>query len=190
MTYYGGKELAAAFRTVREQHDQDRGGNSGEQVRLQAGARLSQRSRRRWRTSRSAPGFPFHIHSNKITDMKQVNFTELMQKVSAEEAKPRTKAEIIAFLKSEGDKFASFLEGLPESFLAETGHDAARRRAADEDPLRDAARSAKEHEMHHRGQLMTMQRMIGQVPHLTRQMQERMAQMQAAARRRRRASTR
>jgi uncharacterized damage-inducible protein DinB len=40
---------------------------------------------------------------------------------------------------------------------------------------------AKEHEMHHRGQLMTLQRMIGQVPHLTRQMQERMAQMQAAA---------
>ena len=40
---------------------------------------------------------------------------------------------------------------------------------------------AKEHEMHHRGQLMTIQRMIGQVPHLTRQMQERMAQMQAAA---------
>ena len=33
--------------------------------------------------------------------------------------------------------------------------------------------------MHHRGQLMTMQRMIGQVPHLTRQMQERMAQMAA-----------
>ena len=34
--------------------------------------------------------------------------------------------------------------------------------------------------MHHRGQLMMMQRMIGIVPHLTRQMQERMAQMQAA----------
>jgi uncharacterized damage-inducible protein DinB len=38
--------------------------------------------------------------------------------------------------------------------------------------------SAKEHEMHHRGQLMLMQRMIGIVPHLTRAMQERMAQMQ------------
>ena len=37
----------------------------------------------------------------------------------------------------------------------------------------------KEHEMHHRAQLMTMQRMIGQVPHLTRQMQERMAHMAA-----------
>ena len=34
--------------------------------------------------------------------------------------------------------------------------------------------SAKEHEMHHRGQLMMLQRMVGLVPHLTRQMQERM----------------
>jgi uncharacterized damage-inducible protein DinB len=36
--------------------------------------------------------------------------------------------------------------------------------------------SAKEHEMHHRGQLMMMQRMLGMTPHLTRRMQERMAQ--------------
>ena len=35
--------------------------------------------------------------------------------------------------------------------------------------------------MHHRGQLMTMQRMIGLVPHLTREMQERMARSAAAA---------
>ena len=41
--------------------------------------------------------------------------------------------------------------------------------------------SPKEHEMHHRGQLMLLQRMIGLVPHLTRQMQERMAQHAAAA---------
>ena len=41
--------------------------------------------------------------------------------------------------------------------------------------------SPKEHEMHHRGQLMTLQRMIGLVPHLTRHMQERMAQVQAGA---------
>ena len=38
----------------------------------------------------------------------------------------------------------------------------------------------KEHEMHHRGPLMLMQRMIGLVPHLTRLMQERAARMQAA----------
>jgi uncharacterized damage-inducible protein DinB len=41
----------------------------------------------------------------------------------------------------------------------------------------------KEHEMHHRAQLMTIQRMIGQVPHLTRQMQERMASATAQAQR-------
>ena len=41
--------------------------------------------------------------------------------------------------------------------------------------------SPKEHEMHHRAQLMVMQRMIGLVPHLTRQMQERIAQRQQAA---------
>jgi hypothetical protein len=40
--------------------------------------------------------------------------------------------------------------------------------------------TTKEHEMHHRGQLMTLQRMIGQVPHLTRLMQERMTAMIAA----------
>jgi uncharacterized damage-inducible protein DinB len=40
---------------------------------------------------------------------------------------------------------------------------------------------AKEHEMHHRGQLMLIERMVGIVPHLTRQMQERFAAMQAAA---------
>ena len=83
-------------------------------------------------------------------------------------------------LKSEGDKFASFLEGLPESFFGEVvtmppgAPDASKTRF-------EMLLSPKEHEMHHRAQLMTLQRMIGQVPHLTRQMQERMAQMQAAA---------
>jgi uncharacterized damage-inducible protein DinB len=38
----------------------------------------------------------------------------------------------------------------------------------------------KEHEMHHRGQLMLVQRILGKVPHLTRQMQERVAAMKAA----------
>ena len=41
--------------------------------------------------------------------------------------------------------------------------------------------SVKEHEMHHRGQLMLIERLIGVVPHLTRQMQERMAAMAAPA---------
>jgi uncharacterized damage-inducible protein DinB len=124
-------------------------------------------------------GFQYHIQSNKITDMKQVNFPELMQKIMAEEAKPRTKAETIAFLKAEGDKFAAFLESLPESLLAEQVQMPPQAGGAMKSRF-EMLLGAKEHEMHHRAQLMTMQRMIGQVPHLTRQMQERMAQMMAA----------
>ena len=37
---------------------------------------------------------------------------------------------------------------------------------------------AKEHEMHHRGQMMLIERQLGITPHLTRAMQERFAQMQ------------
>ena len=104
-----------------------------------------------------------------------------MQKFGAEEAKPRTKAEIVAMLKTEGDTFAAYLEGLSESFLAERvtmppgGQPATKSRF-------EMLLSAKEHEMHHRGQLMVLQRMLGQVPHLTRQFQERMAQAQQATR--------
>jgi uncharacterized damage-inducible protein DinB len=39
--------------------------------------------------------------------------------------------------------------------------------------------SIKEHEMHHRGQLMMIERILGIVPHLTRQMEERMARAMA-----------
>jgi uncharacterized damage-inducible protein DinB len=39
---------------------------------------------------------------------------------------------------------------------------------------------AKEHEMHHRAQLMLIERQLGIVPHLTRQRNERIAQMRAA----------
>jgi uncharacterized damage-inducible protein DinB len=111
--------------------------------------------------------------------MKTVNFPELMKQVTAEEAKPRTKAEIIAFLKSEGEKFSSFLEGLPESFLAESVTMPPQAQPPAAKSRFEMLLSAKEHEMHHRAQLMTLQRMIGQVPHLTRQMQERMAAMMA-----------
>jgi hypothetical protein len=40
--------------------------------------------------------------------------------------------------------------------------------------------AAKEHEMHHRGQLMVVERMLGITPHLTRYAEERIAAMRAA----------
>jgi uncharacterized damage-inducible protein DinB len=178
MNCYGCKELAAAFRTVRNNTIQI--AEDIPESKYEFRAAPDTRTVGQTLTHIAlGPTFQHHIQSNKISDMKNVNFPALMQQVMAEEAKPRTKAEIIAFLRSEGDTFASFLEGLSESFLAE--------RVTMPPGMTPATKSrfemllgTKEHEMHHRGQLMLVQRMLGLVPHLTRQMQERMAQAQAA----------
>jgi len=179
MTYYGGNELAAAFRTVR--------GNTlkmAEEIpenKYDFKAAPDCRSIGQTLTHIAlGPGFALYLHGNKINDLKQVNFGELMQQVGIEEAKPRTKAETIEFLKTEGEKFATFLEGLPESFLQERVGMPPGAEPATKTRF-EMLLSPKEHEMHHRGQLMTLQRMIGQKPHLTRQMEERMAQMASAA---------
>ena len=66
---------------------------------------------------------------------------------------------------------------LDEAFIAEV----ITFRPGAEPPSRtrfDMLLAAKEHEMHHRAQLMLMERMIGIVPHLTRASQERMARFQ------------
>ena len=100
MTYYGGKEIAAAFRTVRGNTIKIAEEIPERQVRLPRRARHAV-DRADARAHRARPDrSQLHMHGNKITDLKTVNFPELMQKLGAEEAKPRTKAEIIAFLKS------------------------------------------------------------------------------------------
>ena len=179
MTYYGGKELAAAFRTVRNNTIQIAEDIPESQYGFKPSPDTSSVAQTLAHIAVST-GFQSHVHQNKITDMKTVKFMELMPVFKAAESKPRTKAELIAFLKSEGDSFASYLESLPEAFLAEQvvmppgAEPAAKSRF-------EMLLSAKEHEMHHRGQLMTMQRMNGIVPHVTRAAQERMARMMAAA---------
>jgi len=179
MTYYGGKELAAAFRTVRKNTIQIAEDIPENKYDFKA-APDCRSVRETLAHVATSTNFQQTVHSTRVTDMKTVNFQELFQRFSAEEQKPRTKAEIIAYLKSEGESFAQFLEGLPESALSETV--AMSPQAGGGQKTRfEMLLGAKEHEMHHRGQLMTMERMIGHVPHLTRQMQERMAQMQAAA---------
>lgn len=181
MTYYGARELAAAFRTVR--NNTIKIAEEIPENKYDFRAAPDTRSIGQTLTHIAlGSGFQYHVHSNKVTDLKTVNFPELFQKVMAEEGKPRTKAEIVALLKTEGDTFASFLDGLPASFLEERvamppGADPATKSRF------EMLLSPKEHEMHHRGQLMTLERMIGLVPHLTRQMQERMAQAAAAGRR-------
>ena len=179
MTYYGSKNLAASFRQVRgntiqaaEEIPENKYGFTATPETRSIGQTLVHIA--------LGPGFQSYIQGNRIIDLKNVNFSELFQKFTAEEAKPRTKTEIVALLKAEGDKFASYLEGLTDAFLAEQVTMSPGAQPASKSRF-EMLLSPKEHEMHHRGQLMVLQRMVGLVPHLTRQMQERMAQMAAAA---------
>lgn len=181
MTYYGPRELAANFRQVR--------GNT-----IQIAEEIPENNY----DFRAAPdcrsiaqtlvhvafvsALHLHLHRDtRVSDLNTVNFMEIFRPIGAEEGKPRTKAEIIALLKSRGDEFASYLESLSEGFLAEPVAMPAGSQPATKSRF-EMLLSAKEHEMHHRGQLMVVERMLGMTPHLTRQMQERMAQRAAAAR--------
>ena len=121
--------------------------------------------------------FAHRVHGDRVTDMSTINFQALFQDITAEGEKPRTKAETIDLLRSEGDHFASFLKSLPESVLAESvkmmpGASPATRTRF------EMLLSVKEHEMHHRAQLMLIERLLGIVPHLTREFQERIARFE------------
>jgi uncharacterized damage-inducible protein DinB len=178
MTYYGGKELATAFRTVRKNTIQV--AQDIPEDRYDFTASADTRSIRDTLVHIAfSTTFASELHGNKLTDVQSLNFQELMQRMTAEQARPRTKSEIVALLETSGREFASLLEGLSDAFLAETvkmmpGAEPSSRTRF------EMLLSPKEHEMHHRGQLMLIERMIGITPHLTREMQERMARMQAA----------
>ena len=179
MTYYGSKELAASSRQVRSNTIQAAEEIPEDKYSFKASPETRSIGQTLVHIALGA-GFQSHIHRNRISDLKNVNFMELFQKFGAEEAKPWTKAETVALLKSEGDAFATYLESLSDSFLAEAVAMPPGMEPASKSRF-EMLLSAKEHEMHHRGQLMLLQRMIGLVPHLTRRMQERMAQHAAAA---------
>jgi uncharacterized damage-inducible protein DinB len=101
------------------------------------------------------------------------DFVKLSSDVRAEEVRSRSKAEILDLLGGEGEKFAGWLDKQTPEFLAEmvTVADNTGTKSRFEQLL-----GAKEHEMHHRGQLMLIERQLGIVPHLTRQAEELLAQ--------------
>ena len=176
MNYYGAKELAESFRTVRKNTIQVAEDIPEDKYSFKAAPDV--RSVEKLLTHIAlAPTFQHRFHGTEGMTLEGFNFPALMQEIMAEEAKPRTKAQVIDMLRKDGEKWAAFVAGLWEEFLGNVipmpqgGTPPTRTRF-------DMIASVKEHEMHHRGQLMLVERMIGIVPHLTRQMQERMAQAQ------------
>ncbi len=90
----------------------------------------------------------------------------------------QTATTVLELLRTEGEKYAQVLEGASEAFLGE--------HVEYPEGIEPRMKSRfemligpKEHEMHHGGQLMVVERMIGITPHLTRHREERMAAMQS-----------
>ena len=177
MHRYGGREMAIGFRTVRANTltiaqdigEEHYGFTAAPDVRS-VGQLLVHIA--------FVPSLQAGIHQQGITDLKQVNFPEWVAMITGEEARSRSKAAILGLLRDEGEKFASYLDGLSDDFLAEE----VALPAADPRGRKtrmEMLMSPKEHEMHHRGQLMLIERMLGIVPHMTRAMTERMARAAA-----------
>jgi uncharacterized damage-inducible protein DinB len=176
MTYYGAKELAESFRTVRKNtlivaEDIPEGKYSyraAPEVRS-VGELLVHLS--------NATGLQERIQkTERRTTLEGFDFPAFMTQALAKEKEPRSKAAILEMLRTDGERFAGWLDTVTDDFLAE--------RVSMPPGMTPASKSrfemilgVKEHEMHHRGQLMLIERMLGVVPHLTREMQARIAAM-------------
>lgn len=174
MTYYGAKHLADSFRTVRRntltianEIPEDKYGFRAAEGVMSVGELLAHLA--------ISPMWQIEVHGQKIEHLDFAFFASRMQAAQLAEKALQTKAEIIQALTGNGEQFAAFLDGLDEATLSSSVSFPA--------PLNPPAKSRfemllgpKEHEMHHRAQLMLIQRMLGQVPELTRRRQA----MQAA----------
>jgi len=177
MSSYGGKELASAFRTVRKNTIQVAEDIPESQYGHVAAPECKSVARMLTHIGIATRLWEEIHKKRRLTTMVGVNFLEIRDRFDAEEAKPRSKAEIVELLRTEGEQFAAWLETVTPEFLAEM--------VTEGDGKTAKSRftwllSAKEHEMHHRAQLMLIERQLGIVPHLTKQANERIAQMRAA----------
>src|SRR5690242_547196 len=174
MTYYGAKELAESFRTVRK--------NTivvAEEIpETQYGFRAAPETRTVAQTLyhvAAVPRVQQQIHAvERRSTLEGFDFPGLIRRLIAEEQTPRTKAQLIALLRDDGERWAAWMEQVSDDFLAERVQYPPGMSPASKTRF-EMLIGVKEHEMHHRAQLMLIERMVGIVPHLTRQMQERMA---------------
>jgi uncharacterized damage-inducible protein DinB len=174
MSCYGAKEFEASFRTVRsntvtiaeEIPDDKYAYRAAPGVRSVAEMLAHIAMATRW---------PLDLHGKRIDLFPVELYGRYMQETMAAEQQITTKAQIVAALKEEGDRFAAFLGSLTDEVLAQ--------RVTFPAPMNttksrfEMLLSIKEHEMHHRSQLMLIERLLGIVPHLTRQREAMMAQM-------------
>jgi uncharacterized damage-inducible protein DinB len=179
MNYYSAKELAESFRTVRK--------NTLIVAQDLPEAKYTFRPAPNTRSPGEllahialAHAFQYQIHATeRRTTLVGFDFPAIMKRMAAEEKEPRTKDQILDMLRTSGEKWAGFLQELSDDFLAERVQMPPGMTPASKCRF-EMILSVKEHEMHHRGQLMLIERIVGIVPHLTREMQSRLAAAAAA----------
>jgi uncharacterized damage-inducible protein DinB len=178
MTYYGGKDLADSFRTVRkntikiaeEIGEEHYGFRAAPDTRTVAQMLTHIAVTPMWADQ-------FHGVECRTT-MVGFDFPAFFAKIIAEEHKPRSKAELVSLLQSDGERLAKWMQGLSDDFLGERVSFAPGATPPSKSRF-EMILGLKEHEMHHRAQLMLIERLLGIVPHVTRDMQARMAEQQA-----------
>jgi len=180
MNYYGAKELAESFRTVRKNTitiAQD----LPEENYIFRPATESRSPGELLAHIALAHNFQYQVHATeRRTTLEAFDFPSLLKRLVAEEQVPRTKDQIVEMLRSSGEHWAGWVQGLSDDFLAERVLMPAGMTPPSKSRF-EMILSVKEHEMHHRGQLMLIERLLGIVPHMTREMQSRLAAATAAA---------
>ena len=179
MTYYGAKDLASAFRTVRDNTIQIAQDIPEDKY----GFRPTPDSRSIAETLIHIANIPKIAHEmhavRKLTTLVGFDFMSFVGPLMAMEKQPPSKAEIVKILAEGRDFTAGWLGNLSEEDL---GQSVAMPPQSNNPPTKtrfEMLLGLKEHEMHHRAQLMVVERLIGIVPHLTRRREEMMARMQA-----------
>jgi uncharacterized damage-inducible protein DinB len=167
MNLYGPKQLADSMRTVRKNT-------------ILIGEDIPERNYdyRPTPESRSVGETLVHIASlsrfdrfvheeEHLSSLEGFDFGAFSKKAETEELSLHSKSDIVSLLLTQGDRWCLWVEGLPEALLSET----VRQPGGALKSRFEMLIGTKEHEMHHRGQLMVMERMLGIVPHLTRNRQ-------------------
>ena len=112
--------------------------------------------------------FDRFLHEEEhLSSLEGFDFGALLQKSNLEEKRARSKDQIVDLLRTEGERWSRWVEGLPEALLAEQ----IRMPGGASQSRFEWLLGTKEHEMHHRAQLMVIERLLGIVPHLTRNRQ-------------------
>jgi uncharacterized damage-inducible protein DinB len=172
MTYYGARDLADSFRTVRKNTIQVAKDLPEEQYGFRVtpevesvGAMLAHVA--------IGTVMPLIFHgTERKTFLSFDDWNTFAAETKEKEAALTSKALILEALEVNGTKYAHWVETLDEAMLGEM--------VGFPPPITPSQKSrfemllgVKEHEMHHRAKLMLIERMLGIVPHVTRAHQAR-----------------